>query len=75
MPDEEVPAAAPPLSWRIGSTATMAFIGLLCKGFLNVATSQTTVEGLEGFVDLLDRRRDVEGRTRGLITVSNHTSV
>lgn len=64
-----------PSSWRIASTATLAFAGFLSKGFLSVATKSTVTEGMDEFVELLDKRRDVEGRERGLITVSNHVSV
>ncbi|KAF2714756.1 hypothetical protein K504DRAFT_456948 [Pleomassaria siparia CBS 279.74] len=52
----------------------MATVGALCRGFL-YGLSSTEVHGLEGFLELLDERRDVEGRERGLITVSNHVSV
>jgi monolysocardiolipin acyltransferase len=30
---------------------------------------------MDKFLELLDERADVEGRERGLITVSNHVSV
>ena len=33
------------------------------------------VIGLERFLEKLDRRSNIEGRERGLITVSNHVSV
>lgn len=65
---------APGLSWRCGSVATMGVVGLLCRGFLS-GLSKLQVNGMDNFLRLLDERRNVEGRERGLITVSNHVSV
>lgn len=56
-------------------TATIAAIGLVCKGFLKVGTKDTETHGLDNFVKLLDERQDISQRERGLLTVSNHTSV
>lgn len=55
--------------------ATIAAIGLACKGFLKVGTKSTETHGLDNFVKLLDERQDISQRERGLLTVSNHTSV
>jgi monolysocardiolipin acyltransferase len=41
-------------------------VGLLCKGFLGLNKVET--HGMEGFLKLLDERKDVAGRERGLIT-------
>ncbi|MCJ1374242.1 hypothetical protein MMC20_005474 [Loxospora ochrophaea] len=38
-------------------------------------TNSPEIHGLDGFLELLDRRKDPERRERGLITVSNHISV
>ncbi|KAK7530254.1 uncharacterized protein J3D65DRAFT_640646 [Phyllosticta citribraziliensis] len=65
---------APSLPWRCGSVATMGIVGLLCRGFLS-GLSNLEVNGMDNFLRLLDERRSVEGRERGLITVSNHVSV
>ncbi|KAK7516778.1 hypothetical protein IWZ03DRAFT_378998 [Phyllosticta citriasiana] len=65
---------APSLPWRCGSVATMGIVGLLCRGFLS-GLSNLEVNGMDNFLRLLDERRNVEGRERGLITVSNHVSV
>lgn len=73
--DPEMAVRDVPLSWRITSTATLAFAGFLSKSFLSVATKSTLTEGMDEFVELLDKRREVERRERGLITVSNHVSV
>ncbi|KAK8214563.1 hypothetical protein IWZ01DRAFT_500196 [Phyllosticta capitalensis] len=66
--------AAPSLPWRCGSVATMGIVGLLCRGFLS-GLSNLEVNGLDKFLRLLDERKNVDGRQRGLITVSNHVSV
>jgi monolysocardiolipin acyltransferase len=52
----------------------MAVTGLLSRSFL-YGFSHPEVHGLEPFLRLLDSRRDVAARERGLITVSNHLSV
>lgn len=65
---------APSGLWRAGSTFAIGTIGLLCRGFLK-GLSRSESPGLDKFLELLDERRDVEGRQRGLITVSNHVSV
>jgi monolysocardiolipin acyltransferase len=44
----------------------MGAVGLLCKGFLGLNKVET--HGMEGFLKLLDERKDVAGRERGLIT-------
>ncbi|KAF2448993.1 hypothetical protein P171DRAFT_352541 [Karstenula rhodostoma CBS 690.94] len=72
-PDPEEQPAAPSAPWRAGSSFVMGAVGLLCRGFLMM--SKTETHGLEKFVKLMEEREDVEGRERGLITVSNHVSV
>jgi monolysocardiolipin acyltransferase len=67
MPESESSEVAPPLTWRIASTTTVAFIGILAKTFLSLA-NRTTVHGLDGFTKLLDEREDPYKRERGLIT-------
>jgi len=51
----------------------MSAIGLLCKSFLVLASS-TKIHGLEAFKTLLDERRDVANRKRGLLTGEQTTS-
>lgn len=65
---------APSWQWRAASSATMGFIGTLCRSFLYTLAT-TEVHGLDEFLQLLDERQDVRARTKGLITVSNHISV
>ncbi|KAH8688043.1 hypothetical protein GQ44DRAFT_720804 [Phaeosphaeriaceae sp. PMI808] len=65
---------APSTPWRAASAATMGTVGLLCKGFLK-GFSKVETHGMDNFLKLLDQRYDVEGRQKGLITVSNHISV
>lgn len=66
MPQEEHPAA-PSLPWRCGSVVIMGAVGLLSRGFL-VGLSNLEVNGMDNFLKLLDERKDVQGRQRGLIT-------
>lgn len=63
--DEKLPS--PSLPWRAASSFAIVTVGTLSKLFLNVA-SRTRVHGLEGFLNLLDERRDASKRERGLIT-------
>ncbi len=57
----------PGLPWRFGSSLIMGISGLLSRAFLYGA-STTEVRGLDEFVKILDHRKDIEGRERGLIT-------
>lgn len=45
----------------------MGVTGLVTRGFL-YGLSSTRVQGLDGFLKLLDERSNVDGRERGLIT-------
>jgi hypothetical protein len=67
-PDEQ--PEAPSWPWRTASSFTMGGIGVLCRSFL-YTLSNTEVHGLNDFLELLDERENVEGRTRGLITGSS----
>ena len=57
----------PSLPWRIGSSIIMGVAGSLSRVAL-FAANTTEVHGLDSFVELLDRRRDLEKRERGLLT-------
>lgn len=46
---------------------TMFEVGAFSQAFLSLA-SYTEVNGLEGFLQLLDSRNDPSQRTRGLLT-------
>ena len=59
--------AAPSLPWRIGSSAVMGVVGSLTRTFMYVLNS-TETHGLESFLEVLDKRKDVDDRERGLIT-------
>jgi hypothetical protein len=72
MRAEEQPAS-PSLPWRTSSVFTMAAVGLLSRGFL-YGLSRTETHGLDGFLKLLDERKDVEGRERGLVTGVSYSS-
>ena len=64
----------PGLVWRVGSSIVMAVTCFLMR-FLLYGANRTSVEGLDGFVRILDQRSNVDGRERGLLTVGNHISV
>ena len=64
MADDPPP---PSLLWRSGSTAIMGFVGTLTRAFMHGPNWQDA-HGLDGFLELLDKRANVDGRQRGLIT-------
>ena len=57
----------PSLLWRAGSTAVMGIVGTLTRAFTHGLNRQHA-HGLDGFLELLDKRADINGRKRGLIT-------
>ena len=61
------PLEQPSLPWRVGSSLVMGFIGSIFRVAL-FGANRTKVHGLEGFLELLDERRNIEGRERGLLT-------
>ncbi|KAF2100918.1 hypothetical protein NA57DRAFT_65256 [Rhizodiscina lignyota] len=73
MPDEDHPER-PSVLWRGASTLTTTVVGAFARTFL-FTFCKLEIHGLEAFIDLLESRWDVNGRQRGLITVSNHLSV
>ncbi|KAA6411326.1 MAG: Glycerol-3-phosphate (1)-acyltransferase [Lasallia pustulata] len=52
----------------------MGLVGSISRIFM-FGANRTEVHGLDQFLELLDERRDIDGRERGLLTVSNHISV
>ena len=62
------PPYAPPFLWRLGSVAVVGLTGLLSRTFLLTCTAKFETHGLDGFLQLLDERKEPETRTRGLIT-------
>ncbi|KAI8628573.1 acyltransferase [Xylariaceae sp. FL1651] len=62
------------LPWRMTSALVMGLTASLSRVFL-YGLNSVEVTGLQRFLDILDRRRDVDKRQRGLITVSNHISI
>ncbi|EPE10027.1 tafazzin [Ophiostoma piceae UAMH 11346] len=56
------------------STLVMATTGLICRTFL-CGLNSVEVVGRDNFLKLLDSRKDVAARQRGLLTLSNHISV
>ncbi|KAI1313761.1 acyltransferase [Xylaria venustula] len=66
--------AQPSLSMRVTSSLIMGLTASLSRVFLYRLNS-VEVTGLQRFLDILDRRKDVNKRERGLLTVCNHVSV
>jgi len=70
MPNQEMNSSLPSqpsLPWRVASAATIGFIGSFSRSFL-YGLNNMEVTGLEGFLETLEKRKDVGGRERGLIT-------
>lgn len=67
MSTEDQTEDQPSLSWRIGSSVVMGVTGFLSRTFL-LAGNRMEVNGLDKFLRLVDERRDVDERQRGLIT-------
>lgn len=61
------PPSQPSLPWRIGSSVTIGTVGAFCRTFL-YGFNESKVVGLEKFLKVLEKRRDVGARTRGLLT-------
>ncbi|KAI0455186.1 acyltransferase [Xylaria acuta] len=60
--------------WRMTSSLVMGLTASLSRVFL-YGLNSVEVTGLQRFLDILDKRKDVDGRQRGLLTVCNHISV
>ncbi|KAI0399589.1 acyltransferase [Xylaria palmicola] len=73
-PSPPPPADRPGLPWRMTSSLVMGLTASLSRVFL-YGLNTVEVTGLRRFLDVLDARRDVDKRQRGLITVCNHISV
>lgn len=61
------PPNQPSLPWRATSSFIMGVTGALSRSFL-FGFSNTEVIGLGRFLEVLDGRKDVEARDRGLLT-------
>lgn len=61
----------PSLSWRVGSSIVMGMTGFISRTFL-LAGNRLEANGLDKFLELVDERRDVDERQRGLITGMYH---
>jgi monolysocardiolipin acyltransferase len=57
----------PSLPWRITSSAIFGVTSAICRSFLH-GLNDVEVVGLDSFLKVLDRRKDAQGRTRGLVT-------
>lgn len=61
------PPQGPGLPWRFTSSLIMGLTGGVSRAFY-FGLNNMEVIGLEKFLETIDRRKDVEGRERGLIT-------
>jgi monolysocardiolipin acyltransferase len=61
------PPVSPSLPWRFSSSLIMGMTASISRIFLH-GLNYMEVIGLDGFLKTLDKRKDVEGRERGLIT-------
>lgn len=61
------PPERPSLPWRFSSALIMGLTGSLSQAFL-YGLNYMEVIGLDRFLETLEKRKDVEGRERGLIT-------
>ncbi|KAK7953615.1 Bctaz1 [Apiospora saccharicola] len=68
------PLEQPSLPWRMSSSIVLGATCMLSRGFLYGLNTVET-KGLDRFLEILDKRKDVDKRERGLITVCNHVSV
>jgi monolysocardiolipin acyltransferase len=61
------PRSTPSLPWRTTSSVVMGITGAISRTFL-YGLNKTEAIGLDRFLEILDARKDVEKRDRGLIT-------
>lgn len=61
------PSSQPSLPWRISSSIVMGVTGAISRLVLFGANT-TELHGLGDFLEMLEQRRDVKNRKRGLIT-------
>lgn len=64
------PPAAPSLPWRIASSTVMGLIGASVRSFM-YGLNSAEAHGLDGFLELLEKRKNIDERERGLITGKN----
>lgn len=69
------PPHSPGLPWRFTSSLIMGLTGGVSRAFYFGLNSMEII-GLQKFLETVDRRKDVEGRKRGLITgkVTTHSA-
>ena len=65
--EEDAPQSQPSAPWRAAATFVMGVTGTLFRGLMYGA-NRPEVHGLDKFLQVLDQRKDVEKRKRGLIT-------
>lgn len=63
----KTPLEQPSLPWRMSSSFILGATCMLSRGFLYGLNTVET-NGLDRFLEILDKRKDVNKRERGLIT-------
>lgn len=63
----KTPLERPSLPWRMSSSLILGATCMLSRGFLYGLNTVET-KGLDRFLKILDKRKDVDKRERGLIT-------
>ena len=72
--EEDAPQSQPSALWRAAATFFMGVTGTLFRGLMYGA-NYPDVHGLDKFLQVLDERKDVKKRERGLITGMPLTSL
>ncbi|KAI0437661.1 acyltransferase [Xylaria telfairii] len=71
---DKLPREQPSPPRHMTSSLVMGLTASLSRVFL-YGLNSVEITGLQRFLDILDKRKDVDGRQKGLLTVSNHISV
>jgi monolysocardiolipin acyltransferase len=66
-PSNQPPQQQPSLSWRMTSSLVMGLTASLSRVFL-YGLNTVEVTGLQRFIEILDQRKDIVKRQKGLIT-------
>ena len=61
------PDSAPPSLWRLESSFVVGLTGTISRLFI-LGLNRIEVHGLDGFLKVLEQRKDVAERKKGLIT-------
>lgn len=65
--NQNSPPSSPSLPWRFGSSVIMGLTGGICRTFY-YGLNKMEVVGLDKFLETLNKRENIQGRERGLLT-------